>query len=133
MEAGAWEEAAAYAGRGVALVDDAQLDDCLACGLAMAAAARVAVHQRDLTTAGGHVAKVHRLRPLLNHGLPWLSVQDGLELTRVPLALGEASVAGAVLSESEGILRVRPHLGTLGEQARELRQRVAATSTPSGA
>jgi LuxR family transcriptional regulator, maltose regulon positive regulatory protein len=133
IEAGAWEEAAAHARRGVALVDEAQLDDYLACGLAMAAAARVAVHQGDLTKAREHVAKVHRLRPLLNHGLPWLSVQTGLELTRVHLALGEASVAGAVLSEAEGILRVRPDLGTLGEQARELRQRVAATSTSSGA
>lgn len=83
----------------MALVDEGRLDDYLACGLAMAAAARVAVHQGDLTKAGWHVAKVHRLRPLLNHGLPWLSVQTGLELTRVHLALGEASVAGAVLSE----------------------------------
>jgi LuxR family maltose regulon positive regulatory protein len=133
MEAGAWEEAAAYAERGVALVDEARLEDYLACGLAMAAAARVAVHQGDLTKAREHIAKIHRLRPLLNHGLPWLSVQTGLELTRVHLALGEAGVAGTVLSEAEGILHVRPHLGTLGEQARELRQRVAATSTPSGA
>lgn len=42
-------------------------------------------------------------------------------------------MAGAVLSEAEAILRIRPRLGTLVEQARELRQRVAATSTPSGA
>jgi LuxR family maltose regulon positive regulatory protein len=133
MEAGAWEDAATHAGRGLALVDEARLDDYLACGLAMAAAARVSVHQGELTKAREHVAKVHRLRPLLNHELPWLSVQTGLELTRVHLALGEASVAGAVLSEAEGILRVRPDLGTLGEQARELRQRVAASSTSSGA
>ncbi len=133
MEAGAWEQAAGHARRGVALVDEAQLHDYLACGLAMAAAARVAVHEGDLTTARGHVAKVHRLRPLFNHGLPWLSVQTGLELTRVHLALGEASVARAVLSESEDILRVRPHLGTLGEQARGLRQRVAASSSSGGA
>ncbi len=133
MEAGAWEQAARHARRGVALVDEAQLHDYLACGLAMAAAARVAVHEGDLTTARGHVAKVHRLRPLFNHGLPWLSVQTGLELTRVHLALGEASVARAVLSESEDILRVRPHLGTLGEQARGLRQRVAASSSSGGA
>ena len=132
MEAGAWEEAADHAERGVALIEEAQLDDYLACGLAMAAAARVAVHHGDLPQAREYVAKVHRIRPLLNHGLPWLSVQTGLELARVHLALGEASVAGAVLSEAEAILRVRPRLGTLVEQARELRQRVAATSTPSG-
>ena len=37
-----------------------------------------------------------------------------------------------MLSEAEDILRVRPRLGSLAELARELRQRVAATSTPSG-
>ena len=61
-----------------------------------------------------------------------MSVQIGLELTRVHIALGEASAAAAVLREAEGILRVRPRLGTLAELARELRQRVAAMSTPSG-
>jgi hypothetical protein len=116
-----------------ALVDEAQLSDYLACGLAMAAAARVAVHEGDQAKARGHVAKVHRLRPLFSHGLPWLSVQTGPGLTRVHLALGEASVARAVLANFEAILPVRPHLGTLGEQARELRQRVAASSSPGGA
>ena len=133
MEAGAWEEAADHAARGVALIEEAQLDDYLACGLAMAAAARVAGHRGDLPQAREYVTKIHRIRPLLNHGLPWLSVQTGLELARVHLALGEPSVAGAVLSEAEAILRVRPRLGTLVEQAGELRQRVAATSTPGGA
>jgi LuxR family maltose regulon positive regulatory protein len=98
----------------------------------MVAAARVAIHRGDVLQAREYVAKIHRLRPMLNHGLPWLSVQTGLELARVHLALGEASVAGAVLSEAQEILRVRPRLGTLVEQARELRHRVAATSSPSG-
>jgi LuxR family transcriptional regulator, maltose regulon positive regulatory protein len=132
IQAGAWEEAAIHAGHAVTLVEEAKLEDYLACGLAMAVAARVAVHRGDVAQAHEYVAKVHRIRPLLNHGLPWLSVQTGLELARVHLALGEPGVAGTVLSEAEAILRVRPRLGTLVDQASELRQRVAATSTPSG-
>jgi len=133
IQAGAWENAATHAERAIAILMEAKLDGYLASGLAYAAAARVAIHRGDMTRAREYVAAIHRLRPLLNQGLPWVSVQIGLELTRLHLALGEAGVAGTVLSEAERILSVRPRLGTLGELARELRQRVAATSTPSGA
>ena len=110
----------------------AGLDDYVVNGLALAAAARIAIHHGDVKQARDDVARIHRLRPLLNHGIPWMSVQIGLELVRLHLALGEAGVAGTVLAETEGILRVRPRLGSLADLASELRQRVAATSTPSG-
>ena len=42
------------------------------------------------------LTRVHRLRPLLDHGLPWLVVQVGLELARAHLALGEAAAARTV-------------------------------------
>jgi LuxR family transcriptional regulator, maltose regulon positive regulatory protein len=132
IEAGAWEDAATHSGRAIAVLTEAKLDGYLASGLAYATAARVAIHRGELTRAREYVTATHRLRPLLNEGLPWVSVQIGLELTRLHLALGEAGVAGTVLSEAEGILRVQPKLGTLVELARELRHRVAATSTPSG-
>ena len=132
IEAGAWEEAAIHAARSVAVAEKAGLDDYIVSGLALAATARIAIHHGDVKQAREDVARIHRLRPLLNHGLPWMSVQIGLELTRLHLALGEASVAGTVLSEAEEILRVRPHLGSLTALAHELRQRVAATSSPSG-
>ena len=132
IEAGAWEDAATHAGRALTILMEAKLDGYLASGLAYATAARVAIHRGEMTRAREYVAAIHRLRPLLNQGLPWVSVQIGLELARLHLALGEAGVAGTVLSEAERILGVRPRLGTLVELARELRQRVAATSTPSG-
>ena len=130
MEAGAWEEAGDHAAQGVALIEEAQpgrLPGVRARDGRRGARRRP---QGDLPQARGYVTKVHRIRPLLQHGLPWLSVQTGLELARVHLALGEPSAAGAVLSEAEAILRVRPRLGTLIEQARELRQRVAARRLP---
>ncbi|MDA0161383.1 LuxR C-terminal-related transcriptional regulator [Solirubrobacter ginsenosidimutans] len=132
MEADSWDEAAVHAARAVSVVEKAGLDDYIVSGLALAATARIAIQHGDVRQAREDVARIHRVRPLLNHGLPWLSVQIGLELTRLHLALGEAGVAGTVLGEAEAILRVRPRLGTLAVLARELRQRVAATSIPSG-
>jgi LuxR family transcriptional regulator, maltose regulon positive regulatory protein len=132
MEAGAWEEAGIHAARAVAIVEKAGLDDYIVSGLALAATARIAIHHGDVKQAREDVARIHRVRPLLNHGFPWLSVQTGLELTRLHLLLGEAGVAGTVLGEAEAILRVRPRLGTLAELARELRRRVASTAMPSG-
>ena len=122
MEAGAWEQAAIHAARAVAIVEEAGLDDYIVSGLALAAAARDRdPPRRRQAGARGRRARFIALRPLLNHGLPWMSVQLGLELARIHLALGEAGVAGTVLGEAEEILRVRPRLGSLAELARELR------------
>jgi LuxR family maltose regulon positive regulatory protein len=132
IAAGAWEHAAVHAERAVALIVAAKLDDYLASGLAWAVRARVALHDGHVARAREDVARVHRIRPLFNPGMAWVSVQTGLELTRVHLALKEPGVAGTVLSEAEAILRVRPSLGTLNELARELRERINACATPSG-
>ena len=70
---------------------------------------------------------------MLDHGLPWLTVEVGLELTRAHLALAEAGAARTILAETERVLELRPDLGSLVEEARELRERVAATSGSAGA
>ena len=70
---------------------------------------------------------------MLNHGIPWVTVEVGLELTRVHLALAEAAPARTVLTETEQVLELRPHMGSLVEDARELHEQVAATSGPDGA
>ncbi|MDA0167386.1 LuxR C-terminal-related transcriptional regulator [Solirubrobacter ginsenosidimutans] len=132
IEAGAWEQATTHAERAVAVAEAAKIDDYLASGLAWAVRARVAVHHGHTERAREDVARVHRLRPLFNPGMAWLSIQTGLELARVHLALKEPGVAATVLSESEAILRVRPHLGALTELAHELRARIEASTSPSG-
>jgi LuxR family transcriptional regulator, maltose regulon positive regulatory protein len=62
-----------------------------------------------------------------------MAVEVGLELTRAHLALAEAAAARTVLAETELVLELRPDLGSLVEEARELRDRVAASSAPAGA
>jgi LuxR family maltose regulon positive regulatory protein len=75
----------------------------------------------------------HRLRPLLDHGIPWLTMQVGIELARAHLALAEPGPARTVLGEAEQVLDGRPQLGILVEDAKELHDLVAATSEPDGA
>jgi LuxR family maltose regulon positive regulatory protein len=70
---------------------------------------------------------------MLDHGLPWLTVQVGLELTRAHLALAEAGAAHTILTETERVLELRPALGFLVDEGRELHERVATSSGSAGA
>ena len=91
------------------------------------------MHEARPEEARAALTRAHRLRPLLDHGLPWLTVQVGLELTRAHLALGEAVAARTILTETERVLELRPQMGVLVDDARELRDHVDATSGPGGA
>jgi LuxR family maltose regulon positive regulatory protein len=130
---GAWGEAAERARSAQALVDEAGLGDYSSSALVHVATARVALHEARQEDARAALARTHRLRPLLDHGLPWLTVQVGLELTRAHLALADPGAARAVLSEAEHVLELRPDQGFLLEDARELHERVAATTGSGGA
>ena len=55
---------------------------------------------------------------MLDHGIPWVTIEVGLELTRAHLALAEAGAARTVLTETERVLELRPHMGSLVEEAR---------------
>ena len=88
------------------------------------ATARVALHEGRPEDARAALTRAHRLRPLLDHGVPWLTVQVGLELTRAHLTLADAGAARTVLTETEQVLELRPHMGSLVDEARELRERV---------
>jgi LuxR family maltose regulon positive regulatory protein len=70
---------------------------------------------------------------MLDHGLPSLSVRVGLELARAHLALGEVAAARAVLTETRRVIELRPDLGLLVAEVREISDRVEASSGSSGA
>ena len=129
----AWGEAAERARAAQATIDEKGLGDYASTAVVHAATARVALHEARHAEARAALARAHRLRPMLDHGMPWMAVEVGLELTRAHLALAEAAAARTVLAETERVLELRPDLGTLVEEARELRDRVAASSAPAGA
>ncbi len=130
---GAWSEAGERARAAQALVDERGLGDYSTSALAHVATARVALHEARPEDARAALTRAHRLRPQLDNGLPWLTIQVGLELTRAHLALAEAGAARTVFTESERALEVSPHMGLLVEDALELRDRVDATSGSGGA
>jgi LuxR family maltose regulon positive regulatory protein len=130
---GAWGEAGRRARAAQTLVDEAGLGDYSASALAHVATARVALHEARPEDARAALTRAHRLRPLLDHSLPWMTIQVGLELTRAHLALAEPGAARTILTETEQVLELRPHMGLLVEDARELHDRVAATTGSGGA
>jgi LuxR family maltose regulon positive regulatory protein len=130
---GSWGDARRHAEEAQALVETTGLRDYVGSALTHVATARVALHEGRHAEARVALTRAHRLRPLLDHGLPWFTVQVGLELTRAHLGLSEAAAARTVFSEAERVLERRPHMGSLVEEAREVRDRVAATSGPAGA
>jgi LuxR family transcriptional regulator, maltose regulon positive regulatory protein len=132
MHQGLWSEAARQSRQAQAIVEEAGLGNYATSAIAHVVVARVALHEGRHSDARAALAGAHRQRPLLDHGLPWLTIQVGLELTRAHLALGEAAPARTVLTETERVLERRPDLGSLSQEAAELRERVAATSSPAG-
>jgi LuxR family maltose regulon positive regulatory protein len=131
-KAGAWGEAAQRAAAAQALVEETGLGDYSTSAIAHVATARVAVHEGRRDDAHTALTRAHRLRPMLDHGVPWLTVQVGLELTRAHLALGDAGAARTILTETEGVLELRPNMGSLAEDARDLRDHVAAAAGSAG-
>ena len=130
---GAWGDAGRRSQAAQALVEETGLGDYFSSGLAHVATARVALHEARYEDARAALTRAHRLRPLLDHGIPWVTIQVGLELARSHLALAEPGAARTILTETERVLELRPHMGSLVEDARELHERVAATSGSAGA
>ena len=71
---GDWGEAEERARASLAMVEETGLGDYAGSALAYAATARVALHQARNDDARAALTSAHRLRPLLDHGLPWLTV-----------------------------------------------------------
>ena len=130
---GAWGEAGRLLRAAEARVAEAGLGDYATSAIVHVVAARVALHEGRAQDVPAALVRAHRLRPMLNHAIPWVGVGVGIELTRVHLALGEAAAARTAFRETERVLELRPDMGVLVEDARELRKRLAATSGPAGA
>ncbi len=130
---GDWGEARQHAQAARTLVEDSGLGDYSSSAIAHVVTARVALHEARHEDARVALACAHRLRPMLDHGIPWLTVQVGLELTRAHLTLAEPGAARTILTETERVLELRPGLGSLADETRKLHDLVTATSGADGA
>ena len=118
---GAWVEAEEFADRGLRIIRQFGMEEYPTSALVYLPAARVALHRGDVPDAQELIANSQRLRPRLTYALPYLSVQDRLEMARAYLTLADAAGAATMLREIEAILRRRPDLGELLAQVEELR------------
>jgi len=93
--------------------------------LATAVQARVALHRGDLPAVRQELVSAQRLRPLLTYAQPHLAVQIRIELIRVHHALNDLAGARTLMREIDDLLKRRPGLGTLADEAETLRDRLA--------
>jgi LuxR family transcriptional regulator, maltose regulon positive regulatory protein len=119
-----WRAAEALVEQARSVVGNAHLEDFVTSVVLYAVAARVAIHHGNLDQAEQDLARAQQLRPQATHALPYYAVQARLELVRAYLALTDVASARTVLREVDDLLRWRPDLGTLPDQANQLRSQL---------
>jgi LuxR family maltose regulon positive regulatory protein len=127
-----WHQAETFVDQARAIIQTGQLDDYALITLVHAVAARTAAHRGLAQPAREHLIRAAHLRPRLTHATPHLTVQTLLELGRAYLALGDAAGAKETLKEANHILRLRPDLGILPQQADELGSRLHTIHEATG-
>jgi len=121
MRRGAWSRAEDLAEQAGSVLRGAGLED----PTASAVQARVALHRGDVPAARRALVDAQRLRGELTYAMPHLAVQTRIELTRVHLALGDIGGARRLMREINDILKRRPGLGTLVDEAKALRDQLS--------
>ncbi len=121
---GDWDAAGRLADRASEATHRFGLEENVSSGLAFAVSARVALERGDAAEARAFVAQAGRIRPLLSHAVPHLSVQTLLELAQAQLAMADAEGTRTLLREVEDVMQRRRDLGTLSATLATLRRQV---------
>jgi LuxR family transcriptional regulator, maltose regulon positive regulatory protein len=119
-----WRDAEFLVEQARSVVNMAHLEAFATSVVLYAAGARVAIHHGKVDQADHDLARAQQLRPQATHALPYYAVQARLELIRAYLALTDVASARTVLREVDDLLRWRPDLGTLPDQADQLRSQL---------
>jgi LuxR family maltose regulon positive regulatory protein len=122
MARGQWSRAGILADEAGAVLREAKFEGVLAC----AVQARAAVHRGDIPAARQHLVNAQRVRPTLTYAIPHLAVQARIELARAHLGLADVAGARTLMREIDEVLRRRPALGNLADEARALRAQLAS-------
>jgi LuxR family maltose regulon positive regulatory protein len=91
-----------------------------ASAFALVARARVAQRRGDPRKVAEYVAAVQQQRPKLTAAIPWLSALTLLQLTCIHIASGDSAGARTILRDLKDLLRERPDLGIVRDQATRL-------------
>jgi len=125
MARGDWDRAKVFASQARAPLREAGIEESYVTPLACAVQARIALHRGDVPAARQQLVMAQRLRPVLTYAVPYLAVQARIELARAHLALADLPGARTLMREVDELLRRRPALGTLADQAQALRTQLS--------
>ncbi|HEX5827604.1 MAG TPA: LuxR C-terminal-related transcriptional regulator, partial [Candidatus Limnocylindrales bacterium] len=130
---GDWHGAADLIARARARLPDAQNEDLLPGVAVSAIEARIAAQRGDTEKARAAIVRAGIIRPVLNYGMPWVSVHALLELARAHLAISDPAGAQVVVREAEQIVHKRPDLGPITAELVDFRRTLEeATFTLAG-
>lgn len=110
-------------------LEDQPIEDYVAAAIYLAAAARLALARGRAATARDLLVRAMRMRPQLNAAFPWFGVQTRLELARAHLSLGDVEGARTLFREASDVIRQRPELGTLNDQARAFQEMLSSVAS----
>ncbi|WP_197061074.1 LuxR C-terminal-related transcriptional regulator [Microbacterium mangrovi] len=132
IDDGQWGRAALHAQRGVDAIVASHMEGYPTTALALAVAARVAVHSGDREQGERLLARGMRARVGCTHLLPYLAVRARIQLAKAHVALGDRSAAFHLLAECDELQRKRPGLGAAGRQLEEFRGALSAEPATAG-
>ena len=90
--------------------------------------ARGAMRRGDVQGARLRLSNARRLLPMSTYGNLFVAAQTRLELARIYLGLGDPSGARTTLQEIDDVLSMRPDIGTLADEMRDLRSSLSGHS-----
>ncbi|MRK01877.1 LuxR family transcriptional regulator [Aeromicrobium sp. S22] len=132
MDDGRWDEASEHVELALSTIEQHHLDNCAISLMPRAVAARLAVHQADLTQADLQIARAMRARSASTFVFPCLAARGRLQLARACWTRGDYEGARVLLREIDDVLRRRPGLGTLVGEIAAFRE-MTTSATPGTA
>lgn len=123
---GDWEAVEGLIQRSLDRIEKGGLEHYITSALAFVIAARLAIRRGDIDGARAYMGRATAIRPRMTVGMPILSIQALLEMTRTFIELADVAGARRVMREASDIVAERPRLGELRVEHDELKERLAA-------
>ncbi|RXZ51270.1 LuxR family transcriptional regulator [Agromyces fucosus] len=133
IEAGHWRAAEEHARVALDAIDANHMEGYSTSALALAVAARIAIHAGDGDRAERYLARGMRARVQCTFVLPFVSLKVRLQLATANIELGDHVTARHLVREMHELIRRRPHLGLLVEEIEVLQLRIDRMSGWTGA
>lgn len=132
IDGGSWAAATTHAQRGVNATLASHMEGYPTTALALAVAARVALHNGDHELGGRMLVRGMRARIGCTHLLPYLAMRARLQLAEAHVALGDRSAALHLLAEIDELRHRRPDVGVVARHIEEFRARLMAEPATHG-